>query len=154
MLKYICFLCCAAALWLLQGCSSLPDGARKPELTVQSVELGTKEQQLGFYVSLICHHRSPEPLPLEAVQIRVFVNGRLASDYREEPKKVSIRPRQDVVLTYFAPADKLGALARSSLSAPMVSIQAEVLSTLYFEDEEKSAFNPTATYKGVISRAR
>lgn len=151
MFKYL--LLCVTLLFLtVQGCASLPDGARRPEVKVQSVDLGQMGQIPGFYVRLGCQHNSPLALPLRAVHIQVYVNGKLASDYREELKKVQLSPKREVLLTYFAPADKLGAIAQQSLFSPMLSVNAQVKVTLIFEDKDSSDFNPTALYQGVITR--
>ena len=60
---------------LAAGCTSLPEGARKMTLNINSVEFQNKNNVEGFLVDYTVHHSSAEPMPIDKVKINI--NSRL-----------------------------------------------------------------------------
>ncbi len=135
------------------GCSSLPDGARKMTLNIDSVSIANKNNVEGFKVDYTVHHSSIKPMPVEAVKIRVDINGRNIGNYYSDRDRL-LEGHKDLHLSTFVPADKATPVASQSFKlTPMLQVQAVATVELVVEEDESdaaSAFNVSSTYKGII----
>lgn len=145
---------CAVSLLFTAACSSLPDGSKKPALTINNVVIATDNKVDGFKITFTMHHNSQKSLPVDEILIDVYVNGRKAAQYIESAD-VKIEPNKNVVLSRFVKANLQGDIANWSMRQnPMLKVTATAKVAVIFDDSEKNRnFNPQATYVGVISHA-
>ncbi len=146
-----------AALFLLAltACSALPDGARKPQLKIQEVTLGQQEKTSGFNLTFDLRHDSPEALEVKEIRADVFVNGKQAASYVEEPENLEIGPRFDFRIIRFIPANLMAPVANQTLGDAMVKVQnVTKVSVIFDDDEDNVSFNPTTIFQGVIGHGR
>ncbi len=141
-----------AAALALGACSSLPDGSKKPELAITSVQAAQNNGKEGFNVTCTIRHSSLEPLKIRRITTRVAVNGSpMAAG--EDADKREVAPRQDVVLTEFVPANLARPVSLETMGSPMINARASAEVKVWFVDDEESPFNPSATYNGKLSDA-
>lgn len=142
-----------AAALALCACSSLPDGSKKPELAITSVQAAQNDGKAGFNVTCTLTHSSLEPLKIRRITTRVAVNGSpMASG--EDTEKREVAPRQDVVITQFVPANLARPVSLETLGSPMINARANAEVKIYFVDDEESPFNPSATFNGKLTDAQ
>lgn len=138
---------------LAAGCTSLPEGARKMTLNINSVEFQNKNNVEGFLVDYTVHHSSAEPMPIDKVKINIKLNGREAANY-ENDTDTKIVNREDKQFQTFVPANKTYAVAKKSLiSNPMLQLQVDATVEIIVDEDTKSAesaFNVKKNYKGII----
>ena len=138
---------------LAAGCTSLPEGARKMTLNINSVEFQNKNNVEGFLVDYTVHHSSAEPMPIDKVKINIKLNGREAANYVDETD-TKIVNREDKQFLTFVPANKIYAVAKKSLiSNPMLQLQVNATVEIIVDEDTKSAesaFNVKKNYKGII----
>lgn len=138
---------------LAAGCTSLPEGARKMTLNINSVEFQNKNNVEGFLVDYTVHHSSAEPMPIDKVKINIKLNGREAAYYVDETD-TKIVNREDKQFLTFVPANKTYAVAKKSLiSNPMLQLQVNATVEIIVDEDSKSAesaFNVKKNYKGII----
>ncbi len=138
---------------LAAGCTSLPEGARKMTLNINSVEFQNKNNVEGFLVDYTVHHSSAEPMPIDKVKINIKLNGREAANYVDETD-TKIVNREDKQFLTFVPANKTYAVAKKSLiSNPMLQLQVNATVEIIVDEDSKSAesaFNVKKNYKGII----
>lgn len=138
---------------LAAGCSSLPEGARKMTLNINSVEFQNKNNVEGFLVDYTVHHSSAEPMPIDKVKINIKLNGREAANYVDDTD-TKIVNREDKQFLTFVPANKTYAVAKKSLiSNPMLQLQVNATVEIIVDEDSKSAesaFNVKKNYKGII----
>ena len=138
---------------LAAGCTSLPEGARKMTLNINSVEFQNKNNVEGFLVDYTVHHSSAEPMPIDKVKINIKLNGREAASYVNDTD-TQIVNREDKQFLTFVPANKTYAVAKKSLiSNPMLQLQVDATVEIIVEEDAKSAesaFNVKKNYKGII----
>lgn len=138
---------------LAAGCTSLPEGARKMTLNINSVEFQNKNNVEGFLVDYTVHHSSAEPMPIDKVKINIKLNGREAANYVDDAD-TQIVNREDKQFLTFVPANKTYAVAKKSLiSNPMLQLQVDATVEIIVDEDAKSAesaFNVKKKYKGII----
>ncbi len=138
---------------LAAGCTSLPEGARKMTLNINSVEFQNKNNVEGFLVDYTVHHSSAEPMPIDKVKINIKLNGREAANYVDDAD-TQIVNREDKQFLTFVPANKTYAVAKKSLiSNPMLQLQVDATVEIIVDENSKhaeSAFNVKKNYKGII----
>jgi len=138
---------------LAAGCTSLPEGARKMTLNINSVEFQNKNNVEGFLVDYTVHHSSAEPMPIDKVKINIKLNGREAANYVDDTD-TKIVNREDKQFLTFVPANKTYAVAKKSLiSNPMLQLQVNATVEIIVDEDSKSAesaFNVKKNYKGII----
>jgi len=138
---------------LAAGCTSLPEGARKMTLNINSVEFQNKNNVEGFLVDYTVHHSSAEPMPIDKVKINIKLNGREAANYVDDAD-TQIVNREDKQFLTFVPANKTYAVAKKSLiSNPMLQLQVNATVEIIVDEDSKSAesaFNVKKNYKGII----
>lgn len=138
---------------LAAGCTSLPEGARKMTLNINSVEFQNKNNVEGFLVDYTVHHSSAEPMPIDKVKINIKLNGREAANYVDDAD-TQIVNREDKQFLTFVPANKTYAVAKKSLiSNPMLQLQVDATVEIIVDEDAKSAesaFNVKKNYKGII----
>ncbi|WP_281071406.1 hypothetical protein [Succinivibrio dextrinosolvens] len=138
---------------LAAGCTSLPEGARKMTLNINSVEFQNKNNVEGFLVDYTVHHSSAEPMPIDKVKINIKLNGREAADYTND-NEFLIQHLEDKQFQTFVPANKTYAVAKKSLiSNPMLQLQVDATVEIIVDENSKhaeSAFNVKKNYKGII----
>lgn len=138
---------------LAAGCTSLPEGARKMTLNINSVEFQNKNNVEGFLVDYTVHHSSAEPMPIDKVKINIKLNGREAANYVNDTD-TQIANREDKQYQTFVPANKTYAVAKKSLiSNPMLQLQVDATVEIIVDENSKhaeSAFNVKKNYKGII----
>lgn len=138
---------------LAAGCTSLPEGARKMTLNINSIEFQNKNNVEGFLVDYTVHHSSAEPMPIDKVKINIKLNGREAANYVDETD-TKIVNREDKQFLTFVPANKTYAVAKKSLiSNPMLQLQVNATVEIIVDEDSKSAesaFNVKKNYKGII----
>ena len=138
---------------LAAGCTSLPEGARKMSLNINSVEFQNKNNVEGFLVDYTVHHSSAEPMPIDKVKINIKLNGREAANYVDDTD-TKIVNREDKQFLTFVPANKTYAVAKKSLiSNPMLQLQVNATVEIIVDEDTKSAesaFNVKKNYKGII----
>ncbi|MDY6416663.1 MAG: hypothetical protein SPK70_02635 [Succinivibrio dextrinosolvens] len=138
---------------LAAGCTSLPEGARKMTLNINSVEFQNKNNVEGFLVDYTVHHSSAEPMPIDKVKINIKLNGREAANYVDETD-TKIVNREDKQFLTFVPANRTYAVAKKSLiSNPMLQLQVNATVEIIVDEDSKSAesaFNVKKNYKGII----
>ena len=138
---------------LAAGCTSLPEGARKMTLNINSVEFQNKNNVEGFLVDYTVHHSSAEPMPIDKVKINIKLNGREAANYVDDTD-TKIVNREDKQFLTFVPANKTYAVAKKSLiSNPMLQLQVDATVEIIVDEDSKSAesaFNVKKNYKGII----
>lgn len=138
---------------LAAGCTSLPEGARKMTLNINSVEFQNKNNVEGFLVDYTVHHSSAEPMPIDKVKINIKLNGREAANYVDDTD-TKIVNREDKQFLTFVPANKTYAVAKKSLiSNPMLQLQVDATVEIIVDEDAKSAesaFNVKKNYKGII----
>ncbi|MBE6422935.1 hypothetical protein [Succinivibrio dextrinosolvens] len=138
---------------LAAGCTSLPEGARKMTLNINSVEFQNKNNVEGFLVDYTVHHSSAEPMPIDKVKINIKLNGREAADYIND-NEFLIQHLEDKQFQTFVPANKTYAVAKKSLiSNPMLQLQVDATVEIIVDENSKhaeSAFNVKKNYKGII----
>ncbi|WP_295365689.1 hypothetical protein [uncultured Succinivibrio sp.] len=138
---------------LAAGCTSLPEGARKMTLNINSVEFQNKNNVEGFLVDYTVHHSSAEPMPIDKVKINIKLNGREAANYVDDAD-TQIVNREDKQFLTFVPANKTYAVAKRSLiSNPMLQLQVDATVEIIVDEDAKSAesaFNVKKNYKGII----
>ena len=138
---------------LAAGCTSLPEGARKMTLNINSVEFQNKNNVEGFLVDYTVHHSSAEPMPIDKVKINIKLNGREAANYVDDTD-TKIVNREDKQFLTFVPANKTYAVAKKSLiSNPMLQLQVDATVEIIVDENSKhaeSAFNVKKNYKGII----
>ena len=124
---------------LAAGCTSLPEGARKMTLNINSVEFQNKNNVEGFLVDYTVHHSSAEPMPIDKVKINIKLNGREAANYVDETD-TKIVNREDKQFLTFVPANKTYAVAKKSLiSNPMLQLQVNATVEIIVDEDSKSA---------------
>ncbi|MCR5084269.1 MAG: hypothetical protein K6A65_02045 [Succinivibrionaceae bacterium] len=132
---------------LLQGCSSLPDGARRPALEIERVTISGQ----GYGVDFTIRHSSPEPLQAEGVRITITgSNGRELGTLHDSTA-FEIPPRREMRLRRVVQSGE-GATARASLATPMLTLG--VSASLKVEIAGAAGidgFEPVATYSGVAA---
>ena len=138
---------------LAAGCTSLPEGARKMILNINSVEFQNKNNVEGFLVDYTVHHSSAEPMPIDKVKINIKLNGREAANYIND-NEFLIQHLEDKQFQTFVPANKTYAVAKKSLiSNPMLQLQVDATVEIIVDENSKhaeSAFNVKKNYKGII----
>lgn len=138
---------------LAAGCTSLPEGARKMTLNINSIEFQNKNNVEGFLVDYTVHHSSAEPMPIDKVKINIKLNGREAANYVDDTD-TKIVNREDKQFLTFVPANKTYAVAKKSLiSNPMLQLQVNATVEIIVDEDSKSAesaFNVKKNYKGII----
>ena len=138
---------------LAAGCTSLPEGARKMILNINSVEFQNKNNVEGFLVDYTVHHSSAEPMPIDKVKINIKLNGREAANYIND-NEFLIQHLEDKQFQTFVPANKNYAVAKKSLiSNPMLQLQVDATVEIIVDENSKhaeSAFNVKKNYKGII----
>ena len=138
---------------LAAGCTSLPEGARKMTLNINSVEFQNKNNVEGFLVDYTVHHSSAEPMPIDKVKINIKLNGREAANYIND-NEFLIQHLEDKQFQTFVPANKTYAVAKKSLiSNPMLQLQVNATVEIIVDEDSKSAesaFNVKKNYKGII----
>ena len=138
---------------LAAGCTSLPEGARKMTLNINSVEFQNKNNVEGFLVDYTVHHSSAEPMPIDKVKINIKLNGREAASYVNDTDTQIVNRENKQFLT-FVPANKTYAVAKKSLiSNPMLQLQVDATVEIIVDEDAKSAesaFNVKKNYKGII----
>ncbi len=138
---------------LAAGCTSLPEGARKMTLNINSVEFQNKNNVEGFLVDYTVHHSSAEPMPIDKVKINIKLNGREAANYVDDTD-TKIVNREDKQFLTFVPANKTYAVAKKSLTSnPMLQLQVNATVEIIVDEDSKSAesaFNVKKNYKGII----
>ena len=138
---------------LAAGCTSLPEGARKMTLNINSVEFQNKNNVEGFLVDYTVHHSSAEPMPIDKVKINIKLNGREAANYVDDTD-TKIVNREDKQFLTFVPANKTYAVAKKSLiSNPMLQLQVNATVEIIVDEDSnsaESAFNVKKNYKGII----
>ena len=138
---------------LAAGCTSLPEGARKMTLNINSVEFQNKNNVVGFLVDYTVHHSSAEPMPIDKVKINIKLNGREAANYVND-NEFLIQHLEDKQFQTFVPANKTYAVAKKSLiSNPMLQLQVDATVEIIVDENSKhaeSAFNVKKNYKGII----
>lgn len=138
---------------ILSACSSVPDYASKPKLSIDKISLAQKDNVAGFNIDLTIYHRSTRPLKLEAVKSNIFMNNKLASNYLYTFEDKNIDNLKDVKLNIFIPANALSANANQVLvHNPLLVTQVSCALTLvFFDGDEANSFNPAVSYEGFVS---
>ena len=143
----------ASLAFLTSGCASLPEGARKMTLNINSVQIATQKNVEGFIVDYTVHHSSSEPMPIDEVRIKVLINGKVAGVYNRYAD-LQLENRKDVNFQTFVPANRSYAVARESLKkTPMLYVDATATVDLIVDEDSSvaaSAFNVSSTYTGII----
>lgn len=152
MPKFLTVMAAAAfSAFMLCACQALPEGAERPDISIDSVTIAAVDGVPGFKVSCSMEHNSLTALPLQSTEITVFINGTMAARYQEPGNFKELPPNQRLTLNYFVPATLLPEVASYSLKYNrMLQLQASVLVHLSFEKDNKSGFNPNATFEGII----
>ncbi len=152
-MKKMLFAVATSIALLATGCTSLPEGARKMTLNINSVELTQNNNVEGFLVGYTVHHSSSEPMPVDKIRISVKLNGREAGEYENENEK-AIEHQQDKEFSTFVPANKTYAVAKQSLNSnPMLQLKVEATVEIIVDDDDshaESLFNVKKTYKGLV----
>lgn len=148
-LKVLAAAACSALL--LCACQALPEGAKRPDVSIDSVTIAAVDGVPGFKISCSMEHNSLTALPLQSTEITVFINGTMAARYQEPGNLRELPPNKRLTLYYFVPASLLPEAAAYSLEYNrMLQLQASVLVHLSFEKDNESGFNPNATFEGII----
>ena len=140
----------------LGGCSSLPDGARKPLLNLEEVALTTDREGLAAAtVTFTLNHASPEPLKLRTVIIELDLNGAPAARWQGKPEPALLPPGLTQRYTQLVPLDRQGPLARASLArSPMLQLSGDCRVRAVFTGDAAASFNPYAQYRGLVKYGR
>ncbi|MGN0909714.1 MAG: hypothetical protein ACI4NA_08845 [Succinivibrio sp.] len=142
-----------AAALALCACSSLPDGSKKPDLTIDSVQVAQNDGKPGFNVACTIRHSSLEPLEIRRITTRVAVNG-IPMASGEDTQKREVAPRQDIRFTQFVPANLARPVSLQTLENPMINARASAEVKVYFTSDEDSPFNPQAAFNGKMTDAQ
>lgn len=138
---------------ILNACSSVPEGARKMEISINELSFANINNTEGFKLSFNVHHSSFEPMPLEQIKVSIFVNGKQAALYTDNEKKL-LPNRVNNYFDLFIEANKLSSVAKNSLQkTPMLQIKAKAIVSLIVDEDIEdpdSRFNQSAEYEGVI----
>lgn len=137
----------------INACSSVPEGARKMEISIDSLSFANINNVEGFKISFNVRHSSFEPMPLKQIKVMVYVNGKEAALYTDKEKKL-LPNRVNNRFDLFIDANKLSNVAKNSLKkTPMLQIKAKAIVNLIVDediDDPDSRFNQSAEYEGVI----
>ncbi len=136
------------------ACTSLPDGAQKPEFKITDLTFTSKNNVQGFDVTYTVMHRSPAPLPVDSMQITVYLNNQKAAAFNFEPETL-IPPYHENTYVQFVPANLLHKVSQQSLTtSPMLKLQGKAEMSLNIVDDEDKAFlNQHYVYEGLIHAA-
>lgn len=153
MFRKILFILGICSAIAIAGCSSLPDGAQKPFLQINSMTLAGPNRDPGFDIAFTMEHRSLEPLQIKEYKVDIFVNGTKAASHIERPKDLLLKPGTPVKFKSFIKANLLNDVAAESLqNSSYVVVDASCVITVVFdEDEDNYDFNPTGSFEGLIS---
>lgn len=149
MKKILICISLASAL-ALSACSSLPDGSKKPELTINSVQVAENNGKTGFNVSYTLRHSSLSPLKIRKVTTRVSVNNIPMASGVDENEPLVV-PRSDVQLTEFIPANLARPVSLQTIRSPMINARTQAELKVYFVRDEESPFNPIANFSGKLT---
>ena len=140
----------------IAGCASLPEGAQKPGLSIEQVQIVNNEGKAAFALDVALSHNSLSALPLKKMQVTVFVNGNPAANYEENLEKVEVQPHETYNLKIKVDANLLPEVASRSLAFNrMVKVEASVMvQTIIDENKQNLEFNPTATFEGIIGHVQ
>ena len=148
-----CLIFCS---FFIAGCASLPEGAQKPGLSIEQVQIVNNEGKAAFALDVALSHNSLSALPLKKMQVTVFVNGNPAANYEENLEKVEVQPHETYNLKIKVDANLLPEVASRSLAFNrMVKVEASVMvQTIIDENKQNLEFNPTATFEGIIGHVQ
>ena len=147
----IALACCTA---FLSGCASLPDGSKKPELIINSVETAENNGVNGFNVSFTLKHNSLEPLEVRQIFTQISVNNIPMANSEEEPDDMEIAPRYELNLTRFVPANLARNVSGKTLQSPLFYGDLNCTVKVMFTKDEEDPFNPQATVNSIINSAK
>ncbi len=142
--------CCTA---FLTGCASLPDGSKKPELTINSVETAENDGVNGFNVSFTLKHNSLEPLEVRQILTQISINDTPMANAEEEPDDMEIAPRNETRVTRFIPANLARNVSGRTVQSPLFYGEADCTVKVMFTKDEEDPFNPQANIRTVINSA-
>ena len=145
-------LCTLIALALtVSGCTSLPEGAVAPTLTIDRVSLNEQGNEPKFIVNFTLEHRSATALPLYSVTADIFIRDQKVAtqSYREE----QLPPNQKLQYRLEVPVNLVGqASLDSMLNNSLLMLQGScALSATISPDPKNQSFNPSRSYYGLIS---
>ena len=146
----IALACCTA---LLSGCASLPNGSKKPELTINSVQTAENNGVKGFNVSFSLKHNSLEPLEVKKILTQISINDIPMAQAEEKPDDLEIAPRQQLNLTRFVPANLTRNVSGQTLQSPLLYRQANCTVKVMFTSNEDDPFNPQGSVSTIINSA-
>ncbi len=142
--------CCTA---FLSGCASLPDGSKKPELTINSVETAENNGVNGFNVSFTLHHNSLEPLEVRQILTQISINDIPMASSEEEPDDMEIAPHNEMKFTRFIPANLARNVSGKTVQSPLFYGQGNCIVKVMFTKDEEDPFNPQASLNTIINSA-
>lgn len=142
--------CCTA---LLTGCASLPDGSKKPELTINSVETAENNGISGFNVSFTLKHNSLEPLEVRQILTQISINDIPMASSEEEPDDMEIAPRYEMKLQRFIPANLARNVSGKTVQSPLFYGETNCTVKVMFTKDEEDPFNPQANLSTIINSA-
>ena len=131
-----------AATTLLCGCVSLPEGSKKPELHIDSVNIAQNEGVNGFNVLFRIKHNSLSPLDVQKILTSVRLNGKAVAMAEEKPSELKLEPRREKSITCFVPSNLATAVADKSMQYPLFYGQAECDVKVVFTTDPEDPFNP------------
>ena len=137
----------------LQGCTSIPEGARKMTLNIHGITIEKKDGDIGFLVDYSVSHASPQAMPVDETIITVSINGKLAGENRMTDD-IMVESHKDVNFKTFVSANHLKGLSLASLNTPMLKIPAEAEVSLIVDGSDSnmaSSFNVKKKYQGIIN---
>ncbi len=155
IMKKFLFLLLAVNAVLAAACSSLPDGVQKPQLKITDLTFVTNNNVQGFNVFYTVRHNTPAPLPVENIDIKVYINNKQAAAYSFDTDDMLIPPYHDNKYVQFVPANLLPKVSSESLTlSPMLKLQGKAeLDLKIVDDKDKDFLNQHYVYEGLIHAA-
>lgn len=153
-MKKFLFLLLALSAMFTTACSSVPDGAKKPEMKITDLTFASENNVQGFNVDYTVVHNTPEPLLVDTIKIKIYLNHKQAADFIFDASDMLIPPHHDNHYTQFVPANLLPKVSAASLvNSPMLKLQGKAELDLIIDDGSKAFLNQHDVYEGLIHAA-
>lgn len=152
MKKLLSFICVALIALTLNACSSIPDGAKKPVLEINSITLANQDNETGFSLNFSVMHHSLTPLKLKQINADIFINDKHASKYALDYNDSYLPNDKELSYTIFIPANLLSSTAKDAIANnPLLMVQVSAAITLVFSNDESAInFNPSTNFEGLV----
>lgn len=137
----------------LCACSSLPEGAVEPKLTIDKVSINEQGSTPKFIVLFSLEHASATALPLYSVSADIFIRDQKVATITQQYKNEQLPPHEKLQYRLEVPANLVGQASLDSLlHNSLLMLQGScALSITISTDPSNKGFNPSRSYYGLIS---